>query len=68
MLAGQDGANFIYEGTSLRIGQEIRRMKFSVYKIIKGKIIYTLSFTGTTEDFDSNLVALESSVNTLIIK
>lgn len=67
MLAGQDGANFIYEGTSLRIGGQEIRMKFSVYKIIKGKIIYTLSFTDTAEDFDSNLVALESSVNTFVI-
>ena len=66
MFGSREGTNFIHEGTILIEGREIR-VKFLVYQIIKEEILYTLTSIDRSEDFDSNLVAFESSLNTFVI-
>jgi len=63
-VAGREGAHFIYEGTSV-MGYLELRLKCSAYVFTKDNLVYTLSFTDKVEDFDADLEAFQSAVNTI---
>ncbi len=66
-LGGQEGAHFVYEGTRV-IGYMQTRLKASAYVFVKDDTIYTLSFTAKEEDYNDNVTAFNSSIETFLLK
>lgn len=67
IFGGGQGAHYVYQATMTR-GYLQLKFKSSVYMFVKGNMLYTLSFTDKSEEFDNDLKAFETTVNSFIVK